>query len=104
MTQHSTKPRAVIATNCVTGEITTYSSMNKAARDLDVNPGQVRMCCIGNNHTKTAISKNNKQKYKFKYDNNIKGSGTPLMSTGQNSLHNCLRSLISIIKLNWEKY
>lgn len=40
-------PRAVIATNMITGEQTTFPSIYKAARFFNISQGNICMCCKG---------------------------------------------------------
>ena len=69
------KPKPVIATELDTqgrarsGHENTkeYESMYAAQKELGVNPGQIKMCCEGTNHVKTAFSKKKGKRYNFKY-------------------------------------
>ena len=61
------KPKPVIATDLDTNNTKEYESMYAAQKDLGVNPGQIKMCCEGTNHVKTAYSKKKGKRYNFKY-------------------------------------
>ena len=61
------KPKPIIATDLDTNDIKEYESMYAAQKDLGVNPGQIKMCCEGTNHVKTAFSKKKGKRYNFKY-------------------------------------
>ena len=59
--------RPIISTCISTGKERRFISIKKAAIDLDINAGTISQVCKKRKSYKTATSKKDKQKYKFRY-------------------------------------
>ena len=72
--------KKVKAINCETNEETYFNSMYAAQQHLNINAGVIKMICDKNNNCKTGISKNDQQKYRFKY---VKKADMPMITKQQ---------------------